>query len=426
MKPFHSHRSSTIQSTINAAVFQSIHEGSHYIDPPKLSPELWDHVSIQNPENRAESERLEFLGDALVDACIAMELYKTIPDGNPHKYTEVRSVVHSNFTFANLVHKMGVRISADTKSLGDVFETMMGAYYTEKGFDALNVWVKHAFGPVIEAAAAAFDQHLAERNANSNAERSNPPSTPSNVGARRPSFSASTSRGKGKRRLSETARDTAPATATHEPTPLTPPPLNLPDSTYHMPSSSYTESLRRSPAPPHDVARPQGVTSSQLPGSSSESDSSSDSGESDSLPEFWEEVHLPDGEVVYLDHSTETTSWERPRRRRTSHRKFTLAEAEAVWTARLVAPLPPVPTSTDNNPSRTPSHRGQATDDPLRRPVHPAVITDLLQDGYILNEASTDSDFSQPGSVPEFWEVLHTDYGTIYYIDHPASSILHR
>lgn len=81
------HRSSTIQSAINAAVFQAIFDEHHFIDPPKLSPELWERVSIQAPTNRAESERLEFLGDALMDACIATELYKTIPDGTPHKYT---------------------------------------------------------------------------------------------------------------------------------------------------------------------------------------------------------------------------------------------------------------------------------------------------------------------------------------------------
>lgn len=54
---------------------------------------------------------------------------------------------------------MGVTISADTKLVGDVFETMVGAYYTEKGFDALHAWVQRAFEPVIEAAASAFDHY---------------------------------------------------------------------------------------------------------------------------------------------------------------------------------------------------------------------------------------------------------------------------
>jgi dsRNA-specific ribonuclease len=54
---------------------------------------------------------------------------------------------------------MGIKISADTKSIGDVFETMIGAYFTEKGFEALHEWVKRSFESLIDAAAAAFDQH---------------------------------------------------------------------------------------------------------------------------------------------------------------------------------------------------------------------------------------------------------------------------
>ena len=77
----------SVRAAINTAVYRSITEDQNQIDPPKLSPELWDYVSIQAPENRAESERLEFLGDALMDACIAIELYKAFPDGSPHKYT---------------------------------------------------------------------------------------------------------------------------------------------------------------------------------------------------------------------------------------------------------------------------------------------------------------------------------------------------
>lgn len=77
----------SVRAAINTAVYRSIAEDQNQIDPPKLSPELWDYVSIQAPENKAESERLEFLGDALMDACIAIELYKAFPDGTPHKYT---------------------------------------------------------------------------------------------------------------------------------------------------------------------------------------------------------------------------------------------------------------------------------------------------------------------------------------------------
>lgn len=80
-------RPANTRSAINTAVYQAIFDERHSIDPPKLSLELWEQVSIQTSTNKAESERLEFLGDALMDACIAIELYRTFPYGNPHKYT---------------------------------------------------------------------------------------------------------------------------------------------------------------------------------------------------------------------------------------------------------------------------------------------------------------------------------------------------
>jgi hypothetical protein len=90
-------RGSTAQpdfkTAINAAVYRSITDATYQIDPPKLSPGLWDYISIQNRDNREESERLEFLGDALMDACIAIEMYRMLPGGNPHKYT-VRILIY--------------------------------------------------------------------------------------------------------------------------------------------------------------------------------------------------------------------------------------------------------------------------------------------------------------------------------------------
>ena len=73
--------------TLTNEVMRCISRPDYSIDPPKLSPELWDDVCILTPESKAENERLEFLGDALMDACFAMELYKQVPNGTPHMYT---------------------------------------------------------------------------------------------------------------------------------------------------------------------------------------------------------------------------------------------------------------------------------------------------------------------------------------------------
>ena len=51
---------------------------------------------------------------------------------------------------------MGLTTSGQTKTIGDVFETIVGAYYTEKGFDALYQWTKRTYEPIIAATIDAF------------------------------------------------------------------------------------------------------------------------------------------------------------------------------------------------------------------------------------------------------------------------------
>ena len=54
---------------------------------PKLSESTWNHVLRPDPSDDDERERLEFLGDALMHASVALELYKLYPRGSPHLFT---------------------------------------------------------------------------------------------------------------------------------------------------------------------------------------------------------------------------------------------------------------------------------------------------------------------------------------------------
>lgn len=74
-----------LRDAVDKAIYSKIFDTSFTIDMPKLGPDLWDQVSVELGGD--ENERLEFLGDKLMDACIGIELYKTVPDGDPHKYT---------------------------------------------------------------------------------------------------------------------------------------------------------------------------------------------------------------------------------------------------------------------------------------------------------------------------------------------------
>ena len=84
-----------MSNAIEGAIFNVIsNDPSFTIDVPKLSLELWDRVSILTPANKEENERLEFLGDRLMDASISINLHKLIPDGYPHKYTVSTCLIH--------------------------------------------------------------------------------------------------------------------------------------------------------------------------------------------------------------------------------------------------------------------------------------------------------------------------------------------
>lgn len=45
----------------------------------------------------------------------------------------------------------------DQKTVGDIFEAIIGAYYTEKGFDAVYAWASRVYETLVQKASTAFD-----------------------------------------------------------------------------------------------------------------------------------------------------------------------------------------------------------------------------------------------------------------------------
>lgn len=93
---------------------------------------------------KVNNERLEFLGDAILDAVIADYLFKIFPTRDEGFLTEMRSKIVSRTTLNKLSQKMGIDslIQLDTSSngvlrsfLGDAFEALVGAMYIDKGYD---------------------------------------------------------------------------------------------------------------------------------------------------------------------------------------------------------------------------------------------------------------------------------------------------
>ena len=90
------------------------------------------------------NERLEFLGDSIIDAVVAEYLFKIFPYKDEGFLTKMRSKMVSRNQLNNLARQLGladyIESTKDIKSqpkslLGDAFEALIGAVFLDKGYD---------------------------------------------------------------------------------------------------------------------------------------------------------------------------------------------------------------------------------------------------------------------------------------------------
>lgn len=93
-------------------------------------------------KNRINNERLEFLGDAILDSIVAEHLYQQYPDQDEGFLTQLRSKIVNRETLKRISIKMGVasmlitRVSKDDYNAlyGDALEAFIGAIYLDRGY----------------------------------------------------------------------------------------------------------------------------------------------------------------------------------------------------------------------------------------------------------------------------------------------------
>ncbi|KAK7059034.1 hypothetical protein VNI00_001658 [Paramarasmius palmivorus] len=115
---------------------------------PQLPDEIWQKLS----NDPLERDRLEFLGDALMSAFVAEHLYKLLSEGTAHYYTQARSALVANATFARIMRHIGYSFGK-TKDAADAFECIIGAFHQASGATALQDWQEQYFLPLIYTAA---------------------------------------------------------------------------------------------------------------------------------------------------------------------------------------------------------------------------------------------------------------------------------
>lgn len=106
------------------------------------------------------NERLEFLGDAILDAVMAEFLFERFPDEDEGYLTKVKSKVVSRKTLAEIAEQMQIREvlrynSSRSINLatieGNAFEAIMGAIYLDGGYEAVKKSIhQHIFRKYVD------------------------------------------------------------------------------------------------------------------------------------------------------------------------------------------------------------------------------------------------------------------------------------
>ncbi|MRJ02722.1 MAG: ribonuclease III [Epsilonproteobacteria bacterium] len=118
--------------------------GYHFKDR-ELLQEALTHKSFKSPVN---NERLEFLGDAVLDLIVGEYLYKRFPKANEGELSKLRASLVNEEGFAKLAQKIDIGnyifISQAEENnhgrtkpslLSNAFEAVMGAIYLEDGLN---------------------------------------------------------------------------------------------------------------------------------------------------------------------------------------------------------------------------------------------------------------------------------------------------
>ncbi|KDQ49556.1 hypothetical protein JAAARDRAFT_640952 [Jaapia argillacea MUCL 33604] len=180
---------------IQHAILDAIESIPHHCSIPALELTPISDLCHETVEN----ERIEFVGDSLLQVCLSLDLYTYLDTVSTHVCSVLRSQLVSNVTLAHLAGKLALptisnapevlHLSAnlfsslgsegkestnsilvgraynkahgrgllkDIKRMANVFETFLGILFFEQGFSAVQLWLRQIYKPLISIAARAL------------------------------------------------------------------------------------------------------------------------------------------------------------------------------------------------------------------------------------------------------------------------------
>ena len=133
----------------------------HVFREPALLRQALTHRSYGTPHN----ERLEFVGDAVLNCVVARALYDRFPDIPEGDLSRARASLVNQDTLARVARRLGlgeaVRLgegelrsggAARASILADALEAVIGAVFLDGGFDAARVVIDAAYDEILLAA----------------------------------------------------------------------------------------------------------------------------------------------------------------------------------------------------------------------------------------------------------------------------------
>ncbi len=135
------------------------------LSPEELAPALY-HASYANERGVESNERLEFLGDAVLDLTVADILFHRFPDRDEGELTKLRAVLVSRPVLAEIARELNLGdylfLSPGAEELGvrdrpsvlaAALEAVLGVIFLYKGYEFSRGFVERLYGERIAEAA---------------------------------------------------------------------------------------------------------------------------------------------------------------------------------------------------------------------------------------------------------------------------------
>ena len=134
----------------------------HRFDDPSLLLESLTHSSAA-ADRMSSNERMEFLGDAVLELVVCDQLYREFPDSREGEMTTMKSAVVSRRTCAAIARETGLadllivgkgilnRRQIPASLAAAVYESVVAALYLDGGYDVARRYVAATMAPHVDA-----------------------------------------------------------------------------------------------------------------------------------------------------------------------------------------------------------------------------------------------------------------------------------